>query len=137
MSQIQSDRVHRTINNNNNNNNNNSTVYYIHQNFNTPYPNCPECGQEAIRMMGIPYLFCPAKHSFYECPTCTDTRVVERKENIIYCGLLHPYHICPIHRIPVVGISSYRYDKCTCMKNAEARQVLRSKPISNWDSPYM
>lgn len=89
------------------------SVTYL-QNYRTPYQLCPVCGETPLRWVNLPFLTCAARHQFYECPTCRDTRVTEQRENIRYCGLFHPYHICEVHQVPVVGTTRVGGRRCTC-----------------------
>jgi len=108
------------------------------QNYQNPCVSCPQCGGKAIRMVGIPFLFCEGdkKHQFYECPTCFDTRVSDIKENAYYCGLSHSYTLCPIHESPVAGVFNMTaYPRCICPKKAPG--LIRQKQITQWDSPFL
>jgi hypothetical protein len=99
------------------------------------YTLCPMCGLQPIRFIGLPYLTCENKHKFYDCPICLDTRVKDKRENIFYCGMYHPYHLCPVHQIPVTGINNFIRKNCTCRQNNTL--LLQTNPIKNWESPFM
>lgn len=79
-----------------------------------PFQNCPICSEPVVRLNHLPHLTCRNNHLFYACPTCLDTRVNEVKENVIYCGNLHPYHLCGMHQTANAGVASYNTDRCTC-----------------------
>jgi len=113
---------------------NNDTKIFFFQNYRNPIQTCPECGQPPLKITGIGFLTCPNFHKFYECPTCLDTRISDIKENVFYCGLLHPYHLCPIHNKPVVGTAYMRPGKCTCQI---VKSIIRQDKVSNWDSPFL
>jgi hypothetical protein len=83
------------------------------QNRANVYTHCPTCGQNPTMIDHLNWLTCPAFHIFYACPICKDTRVSDKRENIIYCGLLHPYHICAVHNRPVAGTARMT-STCTC-----------------------
>jgi hypothetical protein len=104
------------------------------QNYRVPYLLCPVCGQHPLKVENVPFLTCNSHHQFYKCPTCMDTRVSDIRENIIYCGLLHPYHLCAVHKIPVVGTAQF-VTKCTCHLNP--RSVTRQREVPNWESPFV
>ena len=100
-----------------------------------PYQMCPSCGQQPLKLAGKHYSTCPAHHTFYECPTCKDTRITDKRENVYYCGLLHPYHVCTVHKKPVIGISRLVQD-CTCRGAPKPRR----RPVQftdGWDSPFL
>jgi len=105
------------------------------QNYRVPYRMCPQCGAQILRINNNSYLTCISGHKFYQCPTCLDTRTSDRRENIIYCGLLHPYHLCTVHNIPVVGVVQWRENKCTCSQNPQS--IIRQKEIPQWQSPFL
>lgn len=132
--------------NNLNKNNNNLKIQnspfnhskFLFQDSQTPSTNCPHCGQEQVRIKGIPYLTCTNQyqpHKFYDCPVCLDTRISEIRENVYYCGLHHPYHLCPIHHTPVIGPSTFRIDVCTCSNNHSS--VLTTSTVQDWKVPFL
>lgn len=104
------------------------------QNYRVPYLLCPVCGQTSMALPGVPYYTCLAQHTFYKCPTCLDTRVSDIRENIMYCGLLHPYHLCVVHKKPVMGVAQFA-TKCTC--NYNPQHLTRQREIPNWESPFI
>ena len=112
---------------------------HVYDNYGNSYTQCPMCGLNAQRLIGLPFLTCENHHQFYDCPTCLDTRVSDVKENVYYCGQLHPYHLCAIHNIPVIGPTTFRNDRCTCGKNGQntVTRVIRQQTISSWDSPFL
>jgi hypothetical protein len=114
---------------------NSTSLLHVYDNYKNSYTQCPLCGSEARRLIGLPFLTCDNRHQFYDCPTCLDTRVSEVKENVYYCAQLHPYHLCSIHHIPVVGPANFRTDRCTCPR--EVRPILRQAAVPNWDSPFL
>ena len=103
------------------------------QNYRVPYRMCPHCGGGLLRIDGV--LTCSAHHLFYECPTCLDTRISDQRENIMYCKLLHPYHICVTHQVPVIGIVHMRHNKCTCNMNPSS--IIRKTQVSQWQSAFL
>lgn len=110
-------------------------TFFMIQNRNNPYSMCPSCGQTPMGINNLPFLTCPAYHIFYKCPTCTDTRVSDKKENIYYCGLLHAYHICSVHKTPVIGVARMT-STCTCSKHPQ-QSIIRKEKIKNWDVPFL
>lgn len=104
------------------------------QNYRIPHTLCPICGNQPVRLTNTTYTTCASHHKFYECPTCMDTRVSDKRENAFYCGLLHPYHLCAIHKIPVVGVTQMN-GRCTCVQNP--RSIIRQKPVTQWESPFV
>lgn len=108
------------------------------QNYRIPYLLCPVCGQPSLQLSDLnspPGSFtCLSNHIFYKCPTCLDTRVSDRRENIFYCGLLHPYHFCVVHKRPVVGVGQLS-TKCTCGNNPQ--NVTRQRIDTHWESPFV
>ena len=115
------------------------SVTYV-QTYRTPYRLCPSCGSDPIRLLHVPFLTCASRHEYYECPTCQDTRVVDQRENIRYCGLLHPYHLCDVHHVPVVGTARVG-QRCTCQRTSTTPQPLLSSSSSSssppWESPFV
>lgn len=86
----------------------------------TCYNLCPKCGRSPIKVNKNSSLTCKGGHYFYQCPTCFDTRVSDHRDEVYYCGQMHPYHVCPLHRIPVPGI--YRMSQnCTCPRVKELK----------------
>jgi len=106
------------------------------QNYRVPYLLCPVCGQTGLQTPDLPpaAFTCLSNHVFYKCPTCLDTRVSDRRENVWYCGLLHPYHFCAIHKRPVVGVGQFA-TKCTCANNPQS--VTRQRQLTQWESPFV
>lgn len=109
-----------------------SKIYMVNNRGN-PYTACPDCGQGSIRINKLPFLTCPAFHTFHQCPTCKDTRISDQKENIYYCGLLHAYHLCAVHKCAVVGPARMT-SLCTCQPPSS---ILRQNKIQNWNSPFV
>ena len=112
----------------------NLTISFV-QNYRVPYRMCPQCGAGILRRSDKNNLTCSSGHVFFECPTCLDTRISDRRENILYCGLLHPYHLCKVHEIPVIGVVQWRDNKCTCSQNPQS--IIRQKEISQWQSAFL
>ena len=110
------------------------TKIFFSQNYRQPITVCPVCHQHPSRINGLPFLICPNQHQFYECPTCLDTRITEIRENVLYCGLLHPYHLCTVHQVPVVGTAYMRPGKCSCQP---IKSIIRQEKLKNWDSPFL
>lgn len=110
------------------------------QNYRVPYLLCPVCGQPPLQLphdggASNPFSFtCVSHHNFYKCPTCLDTRVSDRRENVWYCGLLHPYHFCVVHKRPVVGVGQFA-TKCTCNHNPQS--LTRQRLSTQWESPFV
>ena len=111
-----------------------SSINFV-QNYRVPYRMCPQCGSGILRINNNTHLTCTLGHILHECPTCLDTRISDRRENITYCGLLHPYHLCAIHKIPVVGMVQWQDHRCTCSQNPKS--IIRQKEITQWQSAFL
>jgi len=108
------------------------------QNYRVPYLLCPVCGQPPLQLntpdSPLGSFTCSSNHVFYKCPTCLDTRVSDRRENVWYCGLLHPYHFCVVHKRPVIGVGQFD-TKCTCSHNPQT--LTRQRLSTQWESPFV
>lgn len=106
----------------------------------SPYTQCPSCGLNRKSLMGRHFFACDNQHTFFACPTCSDTRVSDRRENVLYCGLLHPYHICDVHQRPVKGIPRFYKSGCTCqnLNMPTGTSAPPSNPLFSptWGTPF-